>query len=297
MWLNPRIASVPSGSATALNALSSSLAALPGGLSGQTIQQITQSLEFQGGVEYYFKSPWEARSIWKGDSSWGRTGVSIIAGGGIVTPFGADSFAPEFALNCNVAQQFNQNPGLPPQYPQLALALCSYGYAGAVCPKTPPATVPSTVAFVQPGRTRFYRDFYGGVRLRTFYLKGDCPDPSLHQQEPNCKMDNTFPGTFDVRLGEDETVTAGHLAPLVLTLAASYPLPATGGSVRIFGSIYLRMGANRSADPLILLPSQGFATLDQPSVVVQPVPAPDRDYYRLGLGVDLIPLIAKWAAH
>ena len=63
MWLNPRIASVPSGSATALSTLSSSLAALPGGLSGQTIQQITQSLEFQGGVEYYFKSPWEGAQL------------------------------------------------------------------------------------------------------------------------------------------------------------------------------------------------------------------------------------------
>jgi hypothetical protein len=183
-------------------------------------------------------------------------------------------------------------------YPQLALALCNYGYSGAACPTTPPAVnpsgVPSIVAFVTPARARFYRDFYAGIRLRTFYLKGACPDPSLHLSETGCKLDNTFPGTFDIRFGEDETVTAGRLVPLVMTLAANYPLPGTNGSVRVFGSVYLRMQANRNSNPLALVPAASYATLDQPSVVVQPVAASDQDYYRLGLGVDLVPLIARW---
>jgi hypothetical protein len=212
-----------------------------------------------------------------------------------VTPFSAASGAPEFSLNANAAQQFNQNPALASLYPQLASALCNYGFTGASCPRTPPPSIPSIVAFVSPARSRFYRDFYAGLRLRTFYLKGSCPDPSLRVPEPDCKLDNAFPGYFDVRLGEDETVTAGRLVPLVMTLAASYPLPGTGGSVRIFGSVYLRLRANQNSNPLLLLPSASYATLDQPSVVVQPVAASDQDYYRLGLGVDLIPLIAKWA--
>lgn len=131
--------------------------------------------------------------------------------------------------------------------------------------------------------------------MRTFFLKGACPDPSLRVSEPACKLDNTFPGYFDVRFGEDETVTAGRLVPLVMTLAASYPLPGTSGSVRVFGSVYLRLHASQNSNPLLLLPSASYATLDQPSVVVQPVAPSDQDYYRLGLGVDLIPLIAKWA--
>jgi hypothetical protein len=298
LWLNPRIASVPSASSTALTTLGSSSSSLAGGLTGKTAGQITQSMEFQGGVEFYVKSPWEGAQFGR-NHSWDRTAISIIAGGGVVTPFSAASGAPEFALNANAAQQFNQNPALPSLYPQLASALCNYGFTGDGCPKAPPSASPSAgpsiVAFVSPARSRFYRDFYAGIRLRTFYLKGTCPDPSLKLPEPACKLDNTFPGYFDVRFGEDETVTAGRLVPLVMTLAASYPLPGTSGSVRIFGSVYLRMRANQNSNPLLLVPSASYATLDQTSVVVQPIAPSDQDYYRLGLGIDLIPLIAKWA--
>ncbi len=292
LWLNPRVASVPSANSAALTALGSPSAL--SGLGGQTVAQISQSIEFQGGLEFYVKSPWEGAQFGR-NHSWDRTAISVIAGGGVVTPFSAASGASEFSLNTNVAQQFNQTPALASLYPQLAQALCSYGFTGANCPRIPPPSSPSTVAFVSPARSRFYRDFYAGIRLRTFYLKGTCPDPSLGLPEPACKLDNTFPGYFDIRLGEDETVTAGRLMPLVMTLAASYPLPGTSGSVRVFGSVYLRLRANQSSNPLVLLPPASYATLDQPSVVVQPVAASDQDYYRLGLGVDLIPLIAKWA--
>jgi hypothetical protein len=297
LWLNPRIASVPALNSAALTTLASSLG---GGVGNQTAGQITQSIEFQGGLEFYVKSPWDGAQFGR-NHDWDRSAVSIIVGGGVVTPFSASSNAAEFGLNANAAQQFNQTPALASLYPQLAGALCNYGYAGAACPKTPatlnPSGVPSVVAFVTPARARFYRDFYAGIRLRTFYLKGACPDPSLHLPETGCKLDNTFPGTFDIRFGEDETVTAGRLVPLVMTLAANYPLPGTNGSVRVFASVYLRMQANRDSNPLALVPAASYATLDQPSVVVQPVAASDQDYYRLGLGVDLVPLIARWAGH
>ncbi|HEY1756014.1 MAG TPA: hypothetical protein VGG72_11500 [Bryobacteraceae bacterium] len=294
LWLNPRIASVPSASSTALTTLGSSASSLAGGLTSKTAGQIAQTMEFQGGVEFYLRSPWEGAQFGR-NHSWDRTAISFIAGGGVVTPFSPASSAPEFALNANAAQQFNQNPTLASLYPQLASALCNYGFTGANCSKTPASAGPSIVAFVPPARSRFYRDFYAGIRLRTFFLKGACPDPSLKVSEPACKLDNTFPGYFDVRFGEDETVTAGRLVPLVMTLAASYPLPGTSGSVRVFGSVYLRLHASQNSNPLLLLPSASYATLDQPSVVVQPVAPSDQDYYRVGLGVDLIPLIAKWA--
>jgi hypothetical protein len=296
LWLNPRIASVPSLNSAALTGLGSS--SLLG--TSQTGGQIAQSIEFQGGSEFYVKSPWHGAQFGR-NHEWARSAVSILIGGGVVSPFSAASNAAEFSLNANAAQQFNQIPALASLYPQLAGALCNYGYAGATCSKTPaasnPGGVPSIVAFVTPARARFYRDFYAGIRLRTFYLKGACPDPSLHVPETGCKLDNTFPGTFDIRFGEDETVTAGRLVPLVMTLAANYPLPGTNGSVRVFGSVYLRMQANRNSNSLALLPAASYATLDQPSVVVQPVAASDQDYYRLGLGVDLVPLIARWAGH
>lgn len=55
VWINPRIASVPSASSTALNSLSST--SLTTSFGSQTLGQITQSFEFQGGVEYYVIKP------------------------------------------------------------------------------------------------------------------------------------------------------------------------------------------------------------------------------------------------
>jgi hypothetical protein len=77
-------------------------------------------------------------------------------------------------------------------------------------------------------------------------------------------------------------------------MTGTYPLPGTKGTVRIFGSSYLRLHKNSNSTALILIPSSKFTALDDPTVVVQPILPSDQDYYRLGLGVDLIPLIAKW---
>jgi len=183
LWLNPRIASVPSASPNGLT-LGSSSSSLAGGGVGQS--GLAQSIEFQGGLEFYLKSAWEGAQFGR-NHNWDRSAISIIVGGGVVTPFSATSSAPEFALNANAGQQFNQNPALASLYPQLAQALCNYGYMGTICPKTPAAAGgPSIVAFVSPARSRFYRDFFAGIRLRTFYLKGNCPDPSLGLPERAC---------------------------------------------------------------------------------------------------------------
>jgi hypothetical protein len=45
---------------------------------------------------------------------------------------------------------------------------------------------------------------------------------------------------------------------------------------------------------LVLIPSTSFTSLDDPTVVVQPIQPSDQDYFRLGLGVDLVALIHKF---
>jgi len=80
-----------------------------------------------------------------------------------------------------------------------------------------------------------------------------------------------------------------------MTVTGSYPVPGTGGALRVFGSSYLRLHKNQNTTALILIPSTSFVSLDQSSVVVQPILPSDQDYFRLGIGVDLIALISsKW---
>ena len=287
VWLNPRIASLPSTTSTALSSLTSS--ALTTTFGNQSIGQITQSFEFQSGAEYYLLKP-SSMPFWGAGKSWVKSGASFIFGGGILTPFNSITTAPEFGLSSNLAQQFNQNASLPPLYPQLALGLCNYGFTGTSCPSSPPATKPTTVAFVFPNRSRFYRSVYAGFRLRFFYFSGNCSGSS---QSAGCDAANTYPGTFDLRFGEDESVTGGHLVPLVVTVTGSFPIPGTKGAVRVFGSSYLRAYGNRDTTALILVPSANFTSLDNSAVVVQSIQRSDQDYFRLGIGLDIFPLLSK----
>jgi hypothetical protein len=257
----------------------------------QTLGQITQSFEFQAGAEYYAIKPSDTR-FWGMGQDWVKSAVSLIVGGGALTPFNSITTAPEFGLSSNLAQQFNQNVSLPSLYPDLALALCNYGFTSTNCPGTPPTTKPTTVAFVFPNRSRLYRGFYGGLRFRFFYFTGNCAGRS---QSADCKAMDTYPGTFDLRFGEDESVTGGHLMPLVVTLTGSFPVPGTKGAVRLFGSSYIRAYRNQNTLALVLVPSSNFTSLDNAAVVVQPIPRSDQDYFRLGVGLDLFPLLSKLA--
>jgi hypothetical protein len=303
VWLNPRIASAPAAGSTALTSLTSA-SSLTQGIGTQTIGQITQTFEFQGGLEYYLIKPWSG-ALFGSNNSWAKTTVSLILGGGTVTPFNSISTANEFGLNNNLGKQFNEsvksnvNPTLPTLYPQLAGALCNFGFTGSPSVTCPMPAGAKTVAFVFPNRSRFYRDYYGGVRLRTFYFKGNCKKLKTGESAPastdeTCKPIDNFPGTFDARFGEDETVTGGKLRGVVLTLTGSYPLPGTSGTIRIFGSTYLRLHKNKDTTALVLIPSTSFISLDDPTVVVQPIQPSDQDYFRLGLGVDLVALIHKF---
>jgi hypothetical protein len=282
-WFSPRLASVPTAASTSLSSLSSS--SIAAGAGAQNIAGITQTFDLEGGFEYNPFSPWNgAQAGW--GNSWNRTSIALIAGGGLLTPF--SSAAPsEDSLTPNLAAQFQDNPALAAQFPQLAGALCNDGYTANSCPAS--KTAQSVVAFVPGNRSRLYRDYYAGLRLRTFYFAGDCATST-----PSCKVQNTYPGTFDLRFGQDETVTAGHLTGVVMTLAASYPLPGSQGTVRVFGAMFTRLAGNRTTPALALAPVTSTLAISDPSVVVQPFSPTDQDYFRLGLGVDLVPLISKW---
>jgi hypothetical protein len=297
LWLNPRLASAPAAASSAVSSFSAPNS-LSSGISSQTVSQITQTFEFHAGFEYSLNQPYWGRQFGWG-TSWARSTVFLIVGGGSSTPINSLSNASEFALNNSLGAQFTQNPALANTYPQLAQALCN-GFGFTSTPPCKPSTVAyKNVAFVLPNRSRFYRDYFAGFRLRTYYFTGACKDADSNQtpESPSsaCKVVNTYPGTFDVRLGQDETVTSGFLRGVVLTVAGTYPLPGTAGTVRVFGSTYFRLHKNQNTTALALVAPNPTVPITDPSVVIQSISASDQDYYRLGIGVDLIALISKWA--
>jgi hypothetical protein len=250
-WLDVKLGSIPTAKTSALSSLgSASTVASNSGI--QNVSDITQSIEFRGGL---------APSIHS------KT-VSLLLGFGAVSPINSISGAQEYNLSTNLYNQFANNTQLQGQYPQL-------WQNGLPCYATPaPSTgcsnKPTTVAFVLPSRSRFYRDYFGGFRL-WFGPRNN---------------GTSFPGRFDITVGQDETVTGARFHGAVFTLLGDYPLDSNG-LVRIFGSAHMRIARNVNTPTLDMAPATSFVDPTTSAVVIQQTNPLDRDYFRVGLGFDI----------
>ncbi len=171
---------------------------------------------------------------------------------------------------------------------------------------TPPAGK-EFVAFVPLDRDRFLRQWYAGLRLKTYY----CEDPDC------TRFRNNFPGIFDFMVGQNEAVTGGSRKyggvpdPLdstkiigekntyVLRLDAFYPLPFQSASfIYLYGTAMMKIGGGRVKviNPLFLDPATSPIT--DPKVFIPPADLqqllqPNRDYYKIGVGINLTDLFNR----
>jgi hypothetical protein len=129
------------------------------------------------------------------------------------------------------------------------------------------------ISFVTKERDRFLRSYYGGFRFETHYGDTAPSRPS---------------GMFDVMFGQDEAVTGGRLKGSVLRFDGFFPLPiGKGNLVYLFGSSQLALKRSKTNDPLLLPLADTTNTLTSPTTIVIPVPAANRDLYRIGVGLNL----------
>jgi hypothetical protein len=162
------------------------------------------------------------------------------------------------------------------------------------------AAAKSFIGFVFPERDRFLRQFYGGLRLKTF----DCEDAACTRYR------NRFPATFDFMVGQNEAVTGGRLKnditddtgkiigrkrSWVLRFDAFLPLSVRGAAFNLYGTALLKVGNGgvRITTPLFLDQAPGEILITNPNVFVAPNLQLDRDYYKIGVGFDLMRLILR----
>jgi hypothetical protein len=210
-----------------------------------------------------------------------RTFVNLVAGGGAISPLSQSQ-------NRSSAQIFKV-PG--ENSPQRDLFIRRFGKEAAT---------KQHIAFVFPDRDRFLRQFYAGFRFKTFYFDGDSPEPI-----------NRFPAILDVMLGQNEAVTGGRLKSLVtnddgkvigerrnlvLRLEAFYPFPIREASfLYLYGTAMMKLGGKgvRVTTPLFLTRSDGDVSVTSDGVLIVPNLQADRDYYRIGVGVNLTELFNR----
>lgn len=143
------------------------------------------------------------------------------------------------------------------------------------------------IAFTSPDRDSFFRQYYGGFRIKTHYF--------LVEPSGTKELINRPGAMFDVVIGQNEAVSGGKLVGSVLRLDGFYPLPVSDKSIfYLFGTalINLRRQA-KVTDPVLLATAPSNISVPGDNVFVITSPFSNRDFYRIGIGVNLIELFNK----
>jgi hypothetical protein len=90
----------------------------------------------------------------------------------------------------------------------------------------------TNIAFIKPERDRFFRQYYAGFRMKTYFNEED----------------GMFPATFDATVGQNEAIT-NTLQGVILRLDGSTPFPIKGADfLYIFGGVQMKLGRRFNQD-------------------------------------------------
>lgn len=234
-----------------------------GQLTTQDYTKVGQALDFVAGpqVRVPFTKYW-----------------SLIADGGVTTPLNSQTVALTYVVpapgttECStLVSRFSVKNGYHPGLTQ-APAGSSTCLAGGY----------TNVAFSNQDRSSFLVKYGGGFRT-TNLINVDCSGQS-------CTPSN---GVLDITIGQDASVTRGLLRHAIFKLDGFVPIPTGNTSfVYFFGSAYVRLAKNQDYSPLILQTATGV-TVPSSTVIVLPLLQPDRDFYRLGVGLSINQIFCK----
>jgi hypothetical protein len=262
-WGNLRISSVPQQINTDVATFAANFAQQVGQLK---VNQVAQSFEFLGGIQYRLvalpKKP--TGKMLSADYSTPppydpkirrAITLNLVLGGGVITPLSPKDSVQVFDVPSN-------QPSFFALYPQ--------------------AMGKKFVAFTLPDRNRFFRQAYGGFRVMT------------HELGDTSKV--RFPSTFDLTYGFNESITGGRIRGGVLRLEGFVPIPYDPLNwIYFFGTGIFKPGARATISSPFLLEAAPSGTLPtDPNAVVITTPQADRDYYRVGIGIDFITLVKNW---
>jgi hypothetical protein len=204
---------------------------------------------------------------------------SIIAAVGATTPLSSQNAPVTFVapapgtVECTeLVSRFSAANGYSP-----ALALNT-----AANPTTCLAGGYTDIAFANQDRSSFFLKYGAGVRSTYRWTFGNCNGAG----GSNCSKAYS---ALDMTLGQDAAVTGGYLRGLVFKLDGQLPIPTGNSSswLYLFGSSYIRLQSNQNLPPLILQTPPTTVAVPSPTVIVLPLKQPNRDYYRIGVGLNI----------
>jgi hypothetical protein len=237
--------------------------------------QITQSSLSSVGTVTDYSLGGEYR-LWQEDSLNQTTSrISLIAGIGETTPLNTATpsiFNAPAATTAECANFLHEN---------LTLTSGSSLSTPGCIENTAAGAAYKYIAYTQQKRTDFFFKYGAGVRLsRVFPARGSGGSP--------------YADLLDITLGQDQSITGGKTAGMVFRLDGQYALPyGSLSSIYFFGSSSVRLRENQNLTTITLAPATGAPTLPDPTVLVLPTAQPNRDFYRIGVGLNLIDLFSS----
>ena len=263
VYFNPRVTSIQQSN-LALGSVASVNSTVFQNATNADIAKLVQSFESEQGVEFQLRArgPIMADSIGPitPQSSGSALGLYAFASFGVGVPLVSQS-APSTIYLANPA--LNQRYGAP--------------------------STSQFIDVIENTIDRFYRNYYFGLRLKTFsYGVNNCSD-----SKGNClQTKNEFPGVFDVAWGQDEAVNGQQLHGGVVRMQSFYPLPFYK-PVSLFAGVNLSLVRKTFTDNAQYVLAASNITPTSPGVFEAGVNPPARDQFRFGIAIDLMQLIKK----
>jgi len=271
-WARIRLLGAPTGSTgdvvAAFQDPSGALKSLPN-------SKIGQAADFVAGVEY---SPWFKNKD--------RYSVTFLLEGGATTPLSSQDVVDKF-----------QVPPASSQQCQLLVDQFSpkNGYPANLITRNPDATSPqclangiTVIAFNSQQRDSFLRKYGAGIRTTYRFLdKTETTDADNNKTTTYTCCEY---GMVDVTLGQDEAVTGGRLRRFIVRIDAMHPLWYNAW-LYLFGTAAIRLQHNDFQQTLILKADSSGAVPSDPNVALIPLKQPNKDFYRIGIGMNFTKLI------
>ena len=244
-----------------------------GAITTQTFSSIGTAVDYVVGPELKLKE-WDFGSA--------ISMVSLITGVGATTPLSSNSVTVSYAVpppntaDCEqLIKTYGPNTGnVPYLFKNPNQTSCIWN---------PVSGAPySFISFANQNRSNFLFKWGVGGRLTHVYPAKD-KDPS-------------YAGSLDVSVGQDSSVTGGKVSGWVFKLDGVYPIPFTGSLLYVFGSAAMRFTHNQYYAPLILANATNAPVPPSTQVAVLSLQQPNRDFYRLGFGLNIATIWCKFAA-
>jgi hypothetical protein len=261
-WGNVRIASVPQQINTPVAQFAADFINTVGKL---PVNELAESAEFLTGLEVPVLG--EGGFLAQSEDSKQRFSLGIFGGVGATGTPDPKSTVRVFEVPDKASDQFAR---FAQQFPSAA----SRKYVG----------------FLSPDRDQFYRQYFVGFKLTTYY------------ESLSGVPYSTPPAMVSVSFGRNELVTGGMMKGVVTRIEACYPLPLGDrndrmSSIYLFGSAQMRLQKANPTVPFIL--NEAFVQDDKMNPVrvqasnsnVALVTTPsNRDIYKIGVGIDVLKL-------